>query len=37
MITGGFSHLLGHGVDTRRIDFATGTAIATDSGVVVRS
>jgi hypothetical protein len=35
--TGAFTDLLGHGVDTGSIDFATGTATATDSGVVVRS
>jgi hypothetical protein len=35
--TGAFTDLRGHGVDTGSIDFATGTATATDSGVVVRS
>jgi hypothetical protein len=34
--TGAFTDLRGHGVDTGRVDFATGTATATDSGVVVR-
>ena len=35
--TGAFTDLIGHGVDTGSIDFATGTATATDSGVIVRS
>jgi len=34
--TGAFTDLIGHGVDTGSINFATGTATATDSGVVVR-
>jgi hypothetical protein len=34
--TGAFTDLRGHGVDTGSIDFATGTATATDTGVVVR-
>jgi len=35
--TGAFTDLRGHGVDTGSIDFATGTATGTDTGVVVRS
>jgi len=35
--TGTFTDLRGHGVDTGRLDFETGTATATDTGVVVRS
>jgi hypothetical protein len=34
--TGAFTDLIGHGVDTGSINFATGTATATDSGVIVR-
>ena len=35
--TGAFTDLRGHGVDTGSIDFATGTATGTDTGIVVRS
>jgi len=35
--TGAYADLNGHGVDTGSIDFTTGTATATDSGVIVRS
>jgi hypothetical protein len=34
--TGAFTDLIGHGVDTGSLNFATGTATATDTGVVVR-
>jgi len=35
--TGTYADLNGHGVDTGSIEFTTGTATATDSGVIVRS